>query len=170
MSDRSVTTVPAVEKPDHEDSRLIFIFFFACLLVLLLSAALLLVTAAQSVFATRRIVDFAMSIADAWHSDSSMAVQIMPYVGVFLLAMTAPLRRTRNVFWISMAVLFLVLATYQILIWQTGDGRWIYNAMIGTDMLDRVEILRSFFGTIRNGALVLMASMLGLAVNKDAKN
>jgi len=134
-----------------------------------LAAALLLVMAAGSVIATRQIADFAMSIAEIWHSDSSMAVQIMPYIGVFLLAMTAPLRRTRRVFWISMAVLFLVLVAYQILVWQSGEGRWIFNSLIDSDLIGRVDVLQSFFATMRNGALVLMASMLGLAVNKDAK-
>ena len=154
----------------ERDSRLIFVFFFACVLVLLLSSALLLVTAAQSVVATRQVVDFAVSIADVWHSDSSMAVQIMPYVGVFVLALSAPLRRTRNVFWVSMALLFLVLASYQLLVWQTGDGRWIANTMIGSPIEKQTEVLQSFFATIRNGSLVLIASMLGLSVNKDAKN
>jgi len=154
----------------ERDSRLIFVFFFACVLVLLLAAGLLLTTAAESVTGTFRIVDFAVSIADIWHSDSSMAVQIMPYVGVFVLALSAPLRRTRRVFWISMAVLFLVLAAYQLLVWQTSDGRWIANTMIGSPIEGQTEALRSFFATIRNGSLVLIASMLGLSVNKDAKN
>ena len=68
-----------------------------------------------------------------------------------------------------MVLLFLVMAAYQVLVWQTADGRWIFNSLIDTDLIGRIGVLQSFFATMRNGALVLMASMLGLAVNKDAK-
>lgn len=172
MSDRGaiVGTDISADDGERKDSRLIFVFFFACALVLALAAVLLVVISAGSVTATRRIADFTMSIALAWHSDTSMAIQIMPYIGVFLLAMTAPLRRTRKVFWVSMVLLFVIMASYQILVWQCASNRWIFNSLIGTDMIGKVDVLQSFFATVRNGALVLMASMLGLAANKDAKN
>lgn len=171
-------TEPAARTPVAEpgaadrESRLVIVFFFACVLVLLLALVLLLVTAAQSVVATQAVTGFAMTIAEAWHGDGKTA-QVMSFFGVFVLAITVPLRRTAAMFWITTAVLFLIVVLYQFLVWQTDPGRWIFNTL--TDLsqaqaAQRIAVLRDLFETVRNGALVLIAAMLGLAVNKDAKN